>query len=119
MRSVDASLGHEAHAPIALRLRRALYNILPLDQLDIGSRATCQFEPDHEFRNVHAMLDEPPARASLLVRLVEQPAPHIVAVLAQQPRARPGEAVDQRERSFVEHALLGLAEQALDVSVLP
>ena len=83
MRAVNAHLCHEMHASIALRLWRVLDDIFALNQLDIGSVATCQFEPDHELRNIQPMLDEAPARTALFVRLVQQSAPDIVAVLAQ------------------------------------
>jgi hypothetical protein len=38
--AIDPNLCHEAHATIALRLWRALHDILALDHLDIGSSAT-------------------------------------------------------------------------------
>ena len=37
MGAINPHLCHETHAPIALRLRRVLDNILALDQFDVGS----------------------------------------------------------------------------------
>src|ERR1700722_2220919 len=97
MGTVNPDLHHQTHAPITLRLRRALENLLSVDQCDIGSSATRQLKPDHEFGNVHTMLDESPACSALLVSLVQQTTGHIVAVLPKEPRARSRQAVDQRK----------------------
>src|ERR1700733_33230 len=105
MRAVNPDLHHQAHAPITLRLRRTLEYLLSVDQCDIGSIARRQLKPDHEFGNVHAMLDKSPTGPALLVSLVQQTTRNIVAVLSQEPGTRSRQAVDQRKRSLVENAL--------------
>ncbi len=119
MGAINPNFCKQAHAPIALRLRCILHNIVPLDQFDIGPIAAGQFKSHHEFGYIHPVLDEPPAGTALLVGLVQQSPPDIVAVLAQQPGAWSRQAIDQWKRSFIEQPLLDLAEEALDIFVLP
>ena len=63
-------------------------------------------------------INRQPARRCLSVSYSRRRA-HIVAVLAQQPGPRPRQAIDQRKRTFIEHASFHLPKQALNIFVLP
>lgn len=114
----DANTRLQPHQPVAFAFWRVFEIFVSFEDAKVISMASGQFERCPEFGDGYRVFDKPPARAALLINPVEQPPPHILAMLSQQRGSLARQSIYDGTRAFVQQAARDLCNRSFDVTVL-